>query len=183
MEKNKSYKSLKNISIFILITLMLFVSVKFATAMTCDYDAEPIFDNNLFNTDKIQFICYFSNPTTEYYCSNRVIENNITYQNNPEPVSIKSVGLDNQYFISQGGINNMYFTNTGMLVHHNYTISVSCTDKIGGKVYYNFSVIPVYRTLDFMNNRALWIKENAITFILIFILLVIIGICVYVVVK
>jgi len=87
-----------------------------------------------------------------------------TIQLNPMLEEERSVGLKNQMFLSKKGSLNVYLTSKYLTMNNTYNASVVCTD--GSEVLeVNYDIQPIYRNLDYIPARSVWVKDNMVYFI------------------
>lgn len=153
--------------------------------MDCDFDVNPLI-NVVGN--KIYWKCTITNASQEYSCISYVKESGAIIQTNPQQ-STYSSGLIpkeqemREYFSATNGLVNPYFTTENLQTNKTYVFGVECSYP-NGSLRAEEYVTPMYRNLDAVASRTIWVKDN-LGFLLgaLIFIVVIIGIIVLVVRK
>ena len=129
--------------------------------MDCDYDINPLI--NIVG-NKIYWKCNIANSTNNYNCISYVKEQGAIIQSNPQQ-KIYSVGLvalpqeTRQYFSADNGLVQPYFSTENLQSNKTYVFGVQCSNPNGTMVTEKY-VTPMYRDLDALASRSVWISQN-----------------------
>lgn len=149
--------------------------------LNCDYDINPLIN---IAGNKIYWKCNIENGTSSYNCISYVKEQGAIIQSNPQQ-KIYSIGVvalpqeTRQYFSADNGLVQPYFTTENLQSNKTYIFGVQCSNS-NGSITAEKYVTPMYRDLDALASRSLWVSQNlgyifgGVIFIIILIALIVV---------
>jgi len=129
--------------------------------MTCDYDINPLI--NIVG-NKIDWKCTIPNSSINYNCISYVKQGTDTIQTNPQQKTYSSGVVPVQqetreFFTATNGLVNPYFTTENLKPDIQYIFGVECSYP-GGTLKSEHYVTPLYRSLEDVAYRGVWLKDN-----------------------
>jgi len=147
-----------------------------SSQMDCDYDINPLID---VIGNRLYWKCTMNSSITDYSCISYVKQEGFIVQTNPQQKTYSS-GLipreqeSREFFVAQNGLVNPYFTTENLKSNVSYVFGVQCSYQ-GGKLTTEHYVTPLYKNLDELASRTIWVKDNSGYLIGALIFLVVIG--------
>ena len=129
--------------------------------MTCDFDVNPLI--NIVD-NKIYWKCS-TGDTQNYNCVSYVKQDGAIIQTSPQQTSYSSGIIpreqeNREFFTAQNGLVNPYFTTENLNSNVTYVFGVECSYNNGTLVSEHY-VTPMYRNMDSLAARSVWITQNA----------------------
>lgn len=126
----------------------------------CPYDLNPWID---LAGNRISWYCSLPNGT-DYHCISYVKQLGQVIQTNPQQKTYSSGVMPveqetREFFTAQNGLVNPYFTTTNLKANVTYIFGVECSSPSGSLVTEHY-VMPIYRSLDEVASRTVWLKDN-----------------------
>lgn len=129
--------------------------------MACDFDINPLI--NIVG-NKIYWKCSIANTSQDYNCISYVKQNGAIIQTSPQQETYSSGLLSKaeetrEYFSATNGLVNPYFTTENLQTNLSYVFGVECSSP-NGTLRTEEYVTPMYRDLDELASRTIWLKDN-----------------------
>jgi len=147
---------------FVFLVMLFIINIPNIFALTCNYDDKPLL------TKEINWDCKLDN-IGEFKCYTYVLWNNSLISASPIEEDIELYGRVD-YFRGEGLV-NVYFPKQDLYENMKYTFGVKCASNTTTEEF-SAEVVPVYKELREVPYRGIWVKENIIYFIGLFIIII-----------
>jgi len=129
--------------------------------MNCDFDINPLI--NLVG-NKIYWKCSIANNPADYNCVSYVKQNGSIIQTSPQQKTFSSGIIpkeqeSREYFTATNGLIQPYFTTENLKTNITYVFGVECSSPNGSMTTEQY-ITPMYRNLDDVAYRTIWVKDN-----------------------
>jgi hypothetical protein len=129
--------------------------------MNCDFDINPLI--NIVG-NKIYWKCLIGNNTETYNCISYVKQQGAIIQTSPQQTTYSSGIISKaeetrEYFTAQNGLVQPYFTTENLKTNITYVFGVECSSPTGTLRTEEY-ITPMYRNLDDVAYRTIWVKDN-----------------------
>lgn len=129
--------------------------------MDCDFDINPLI--NIVG-NKIYWKCLISDPSNAYNCISYVKQGGAIIQTSPQQKTFSSGIITKEqetreYFTADNGLVQPYFTTENLKTNITYVFGVDCSSPNGTLTTEEY-ITPMYRNLDDVAYRTIWVKDN-----------------------